>query len=163
MARTLPWLVPEDDDKEGKSSSSKRRPEKRKTPDEHHSSDSSDSFDVYQPTFGPKRRARKLTQRNQSSSPPPGPPPEEYMIPGLEHDDGWVMVEDEFVTTARNFTAHLHHADYQRLKKLSEARGASTFSSISRPTDGRTKQSITTQKRVQANAVRREIMKGVRN
>jgi hypothetical protein len=166
MARTLPWLVPEGDDKEDKSSSAKRRPEKRKSPDEHHSSDSSDSsdaFDVEQPTFGPKRRTRKLTQRNQSSSPPPGPPPEEYMISGLEHDDGWVMVEDEFVTTARVLTAHLHHADYQRLKKLSGARAASSFSLVPRLTDGRTKQSMTTQKMVQAKAVRREIMKGVRN
>lgn len=33
-------------------------------------------------------------------------------------DHGWIMVEDEFLATAQTFTKHLHHAEYQRQKKL---------------------------------------------
>ncbi len=36
------------------------------------------------------------------------------MIDGLEDDDKYRMVEDEFVATAGTFTAHLHAAEYQR-------------------------------------------------
>jgi hypothetical protein len=85
------------------------------------------------------------------------------MRPGLDEDDRWVMVEDEFLTTAKLFTAHLHHADYQLLKKLSGARGASTLSTISRATDGHTKQSTLTRKMVEANALRKSTKIGVRN
>jgi hypothetical protein len=40
----------------------------------------------------------------------------------MDNDDGWMMVEDELLTTARLFTAHLHHAEYQRLKGLARSR-----------------------------------------
>jgi len=40
------------------------------------------------------------------------------MKPGLHADDGFMMVEDEFLTTARLFTSHLHHAEYKRLKSI---------------------------------------------
>jgi hypothetical protein len=43
------------------------------------------------------------------------------MKDGLAGDDIWVMVEDEFLATAKAFTAHLHHAEYQRLKGLARA------------------------------------------
>lgn len=42
------------------------------------------------------------------------------MIPGLLQDDRWRMVEDEFVATAHRFTAHLHAAEYHRLKELAK-------------------------------------------
>lgn len=44
------------------------------------------------------------------------------MRPGLVADDAYVMVEDEFLVTARSFTAHLHYAEYQRLKAVARAR-----------------------------------------
>lgn len=40
------------------------------------------------------------------------------MIPGLQHDDRWRMVEDEFLATAHKFTAHLHAAEYHRLREM---------------------------------------------
>jgi hypothetical protein len=165
MARKLPWMAQEGRDNREKSSlTTKPRPEKRKPPENDPTSDSSDAFDGVQvPTSRPKQRSGISSARNPSSSPPPAPPPEEYMISGLEHDDGWVMVEDEFLSTARLYTAHLHHADYQRLKKLSRVRGASALSALVRPTDGVTKQSVATQKMARAKETRREIMKGVRN
>jgi hypothetical protein len=44
------------------------------------------------------------------------------MRPGLDADDAYIMVEDEFLATARTFTAHLHHAEYKRLKALARER-----------------------------------------
>ncbi|KAF2842261.1 hypothetical protein M501DRAFT_402411 [Patellaria atrata CBS 101060] len=38
------------------------------------------------------------------------------MRPGLAADDIYIMVEDEFLSTAHLFTAHLHRAEYKRLK-----------------------------------------------
>lgn len=44
------------------------------------------------------------------------------MIPGLQHDDQWRMVEDEFVATAHRFTAHMHAAEYHRLREMAKKR-----------------------------------------
>lgn len=44
------------------------------------------------------------------------------MREGLAEDDVWIMVEDEFYTTAQAFTTHLHHAEYKRLKALAKER-----------------------------------------
>ena len=55
-----------------------------------------------------------------SSPPPPGPPPLldlDPMIAGLDGDDVYMMVEDEFYATAQTFTAHLHRAEYKRLMR----------------------------------------------
>src|ERR1700712_2147887 len=85
------------------------------------------------------------------------------MVDGLDGDDAWVMVEDEFLNTAKIFTQHLHHAEYQRLKKLARARSASTMSSIMRLTDGKTPMSMQTKKKIDGTAQRREIAKAIRN
>ena len=47
--------------------------------------------------------------------------PSRYMIPGPTADDQYLMVEDEFLAVAQTFTAHLHHAEYQRLKRQAAA------------------------------------------
>lgn len=56
--------------------------------------------------------------RSLSTSPPPGPPPVEFMRPGLDEDDIYMLVEDEFQAIAQSYTGHLHHAEYKRLMKL---------------------------------------------
>lgn len=38
------------------------------------------------------------------------------MKEGWNADDAWIMVEDEFLDTAKLFTQHLHFAEYKRLK-----------------------------------------------
>jgi len=58
------------------------------------------------------------------------------MIDGLEHDDRYRMVEDEFVQVAATFTAHLHAAEYQRLRRIAKSHNAETIRSISRPVTG---------------------------
>ncbi|KAF4637740.1 hypothetical protein G7Y89_g352 [Cudoniella acicularis] len=75
--------------------------------------------------------------RTPSTSPPPEPPPEEFMKEGLENDDKFRMVEDEFLTVAQQFTVHLHAAEYKRVSKLVRVRNAEAINSISRPVAGK--------------------------
>jgi hypothetical protein len=49
------------------------------------------------------------------------------MIEGYDHDDIYIMVEDEFHSVAQTFTQHLHHAEYQRLKKKARDAAPPTF------------------------------------
>ena len=58
------------------------------------------------------------------------------MIEGPEHDDRYRMVEDELLSVAQRFTAHLHAAEYQRLQEASKSRNAKTIKDISRPVVG---------------------------
>ncbi|KAF2018850.1 hypothetical protein BU24DRAFT_418405 [Aaosphaeria arxii CBS 175.79] len=91
---------------------------------------SQDSFDDLpdistSPGSPRKRRKHASPARVLSSSPPPMddlPPPDvEFMKKGLSRfdlrDDEWMMVEDEFLQTAKLFTMHLHLAEYERLKE----------------------------------------------
>jgi hypothetical protein len=56
----------------------------------------------------------------------------------LDHDDAWIMVEDEFYTIAQSFTQHLHYAEYIQRKKEAKAQSTEALNDIQRPTDGRT-------------------------
>ncbi|KAK4247923.1 hypothetical protein C7999DRAFT_14051 [Corynascus novoguineensis] len=56
-----------------------------------------------------------------------------FMIEGINHDDQYRMVEDEFLAVAGEFTRHLHTAEYQRLKGLAKSQNAETIQNISRP------------------------------
>ena len=55
------------------------------------------------------------------------------MEDGLENDDRYRMVEDEFLTVAQQFTVHLHAAEYKRQQKQVKARNVDAIRSISRP------------------------------
>ncbi|KZL79869.1 hypothetical protein CI238_02396 [Colletotrichum incanum] len=77
-----------------------------------------------------------LGDRSPSTSPPPEPLPETFMIEGLDNDDKYRMVEDELFTIAGQFTAHLHAAQYQRLKAQARSQNAETIKNISRPVVG---------------------------
>ncbi|OTA02107.1 hypothetical protein A9Z42_0024470 [Trichoderma parareesei] len=54
-------------------------------------------------------------------------------MPGVLNDDKYRMVEDEFLHVAQRFTAHLHRAEYDRLKTLAKAQNADTIREIERP------------------------------
>jgi hypothetical protein len=60
------------------------------------------------------------------------------MREGYGADDAWMMVEDEFFTTAQLYTQHLHHAAYAEQKRRAQARGEKVLRTLGRPTDGRT-------------------------
>ncbi|KAL4980128.1 hypothetical protein BDW66DRAFT_70548 [Aspergillus desertorum] len=75
-----------------------------------------------------------------SPSPPSSPihrcPSEEFLREGLDKDDIYIMVEDEFYTVAQTFTRHLHYAEYVRRKKEAKLHNADAIADIARPTDG---------------------------
>ncbi|KUJ16242.1 uncharacterized protein LY89DRAFT_669776 [Mollisia scopiformis] len=83
------------------------------------------------------RKERADLEDPRSSSPPPDPPPESFMIEGMDDDDKYRMVEDQFLTIAQKFTVHLHAAEYKRQQKIAKTRNAETISSISRPVAGK--------------------------
>lgn len=60
-----------------------------------------------------------------------------FMEEGLEKDDQYRMVEDEFLRTAQQFTVHLHTAEYKRQKKMVRSRNAQAINSITRPVVGK--------------------------
>lgn len=72
------------------------------------------------------------------------------MVEGVNHDDGYVMVEDELLSIAKIFTQHLHHAEYVRMKEAAKKRDQSAM--VERPTDPRTKMSEQTTKTKAAEA-----------
>lgn len=85
------------------------------------------------------------------------------MKEGFDQDDMWVMVEDEFLETAKQFTRHLHHAEYQRLKRLTRERKASSADDIVQPVDGKTVMSVAEQKRMEGERLRRQQRKVLRH
>ena len=55
------------------------------------------------------------------------------MIEGMDHDDKYRMVEDEFLAVAQNWTVHLHATEYKKQQKMVKSRNAETIDAISRP------------------------------
>ncbi|TKX19788.1 hypothetical protein C1H76_7986 [Elsinoe australis] len=141
MPRTLPWLA------NGSSASRQKRQPAPSTASEdavnaqatpkrtRRAPATSDDDDLDFNTTGvstPDRRARLKPTKTPSTSPPPAPPDQEPMREGYSADDVYMMVEDEFLSTAQLYTSHLHRAEYQRLKKLAKLRETEE---VSRPTN----------------------------
>lgn len=77
------------------------------------------------------------------------------MRDGFTRDDSWIMVEDEFLETAKLYTVHLHQAEYQRLKDIARAQRVNLICDISRPVDARSLASAETRKQREAEALRK--------
>ncbi|KAL8844765.1 MAG: hypothetical protein Q9176_000865 [Flavoplaca citrina] len=153
MPRTLPWLK----DQAVSQAKVTRAPPPKRSRALGSDSDASDNARSIQRALA--RQRRELAQkagRTPSTSPPPAPPSVEYMREGLSHDDIYIMVEDEFLSTAQLFTSHLHHAEYVRLKNAAKARNASSLlpnsNAMSRPTDSITTMRAETKKKKEAEA-----------
>ncbi|KAG6355829.1 hypothetical protein INS49_003795 [Diaporthe citri] len=56
----------------------------------------------------------------------------DFMLEGFDNDDRWRMVEDEFYSVAARFTAHLHAAQYRRLKDEAKKQNP-TIHTLARP------------------------------
>lgn len=163
MPRTLPWLAQAKTVRPQHSSSSPAPKRKRAaTPTSDPDLVDSDLNTTGVGTLTPERRKVRKPGRSPSTSPPPAPPDVEYMREGFTQDDIWMMVEDEFLSTAQMFTQHIHHAEYVRLKKLAKSRGQSTLQALDRPTDGRTAQSTATKLRLEAEEKARKAKAGVK-
>jgi len=88
------------------------------------------------------------------------------MREGYNEDDIYIMVEDEFLSTAKMFTQHLHHAEYVRFKRLAKSRGAGVLDAIQRPVDGKTAQSAALKMKIEGRETAKSIkdaMKGEAN
>jgi hypothetical protein len=108
-------------------------------------------------------------KREGSSSPPPIDTLEEPLFEGMHkclskfdlRDDEWMMVEDEFLETAKLFTRHLHIAEYEKLKatieeKKKEAAEVSrpVVANAKRSTSGEMKERTRVQELKQKKAIR---------
>lgn len=150
MPRTLPWLQNKPSARQStlstaRTSSSRNPSTLPPSPKRRRLSPSADSDnDLPTGVSTPDRRRALRPARTPSTSPPPAPPDQQLMRDG--YDDTWMMVEDEFHTTAKLYTSHLHHAEYQRLKKLASEREAKA---ILRPVDPRAKLSIEAHRELQ--------------
>ncbi|OKO96920.1 hypothetical protein PENSUB_10474 [Penicillium subrubescens] len=131
MPRTLPWLFNQGNDVQVKRESTPRKRVKReRTPEAH------DDVTPRKPPTSPEKRDFFR-----------------FLIEGLDHDDAWIMVEDEFYTIAQSFAQHLHYAEYIRRKKEAKAQSMEALNEIQRPTDGRTKLPKEAERRKEAEAL----------
>ncbi|EFW99339.1 hypothetical protein CMQ_5760 [Grosmannia clavigera kw1407] len=136
MVRKLPW-----DRRQERSRNSVPRHSSSSRPAPMAHDDDSPQARVREPSVSRDSRASAVARkfRSPSTSPPPAPPSETFMIAGMDHDDQYRMVEDELLSVAHEFTAHLHAAEYHRLKTTAKSLGAEAIRNISRPvTDGPT-------------------------
>ncbi|KAL4893555.1 hypothetical protein BDV59DRAFT_26784 [Aspergillus ambiguus] len=123
MPRTLPWLTNPASDKTPKKLTPGATARKKNDADA---------------AATPRPRNRDFFR--SSPTPPSSPihrcPSEESPIEGLDHDDIYMMVEDEFYAVAQTFTQHLHYAEYVRRKKEAKRQNADAIRQLARPTDG---------------------------
>lgn len=124
MTRTLPWLKNNATPSNSSTSTRADQPavKRRRISTPPQAAPSDIDIDLPLNTTGvstPSRRRLLRAAKTPSTSPPPAPPDQDiFMREGYAEDDIYMMVEDEFLTTAQAFTQHLHHAEYQRLKGI---------------------------------------------
>lgn len=155
MPRNLPWLTAATSTNK-RESTPKGPPSKKRA--RHSTPD--DLVDSELNTTGvvtPERRKALKPPRSPSTSPLPAPPNVQDMHAGFHADDIWMMVEDEFLTTAQKFTQHIHRAEYDRLRRLARSRGDRTLRSIERGTDGKTAPSTSLKMKLEADGRAKKI------
>ncbi|KAL2374388.1 hypothetical protein RJ035_004947 [Blastomyces gilchristii] len=140
MPRTLPWQVDEKPRKSTTPTASSSKRQSRST-----SSTASGLGNVQTPTRGASQIVR-----TPSTSPPCEVPPVEFMKEGLDNDDQYIMVEDEFLATAQSFTRHLHHAEYVRKKNETKIKNAKAIKALVRPTGVKSTLSAESRKNMQS-------------
>ncbi|KAL9022798.1 MAG: hypothetical protein Q9185_000061 [Variospora sp. 1 TL-2023] len=157
MPRTLPWLKDQKPASKVKTSAAPPPPKRARpaSPD----LDSSDNNERSAARARARQRRREAAQRagrTPSTSPPPPPIEEEEEFECMRaSDETYMMVEDEFLSTAHLFTSHLHHAEYVRLKTLAARISSSSSENpppLSRPTDSITAMRAETLRKKQADA-----------
>lgn len=131
--------------------------------------DSDDSLpEALSTSITAKSKSTGPRTRELSSSPAPladyTPPHDESMRKGVSkfdlRDDEWMMVEDEFLETAKLFTRHLHIAEYDRLKESIEAKkkeadvARPVVAGAKRSVDGAMKERARVQESRQKKAIR---------
>ncbi|KAK2763269.1 hypothetical protein FQN54_009905 [Arachnomyces sp. PD_36] len=145
MPRTLPWLVGAAAKADPPKGSRGRKRAQEEESDVH---DHDDGFST------PKRKVGQGHFRSSSMSPVAREPPvEEYMREGLDGDDIYVMVEDEFQAVAQSFTQHLHYAEYVRRTRQARIDNATKIDEVARRTDPKTAMRAETRKKKDAETL----------
>ncbi|KAI5812910.1 hypothetical protein BZA77DRAFT_390249 [Pyronema omphalodes] len=116
MPRTLPWL---------QTTTSAPNATSKPTKPEKPANSSKTTDEITSASKPPKKRRSTLKPT----------PDEDFSAIGLmlPSDSHWIMVEDEFLSTAQLFTRSLHRLEYQRLQLEATSRNASKISHIQRP------------------------------
>ncbi|OJJ51146.1 hypothetical protein ASPZODRAFT_11989 [Penicilliopsis zonata CBS 506.65] len=150
MPRTLPWLTGSDGKRVKSESTPRPNRGQSETAIKNESKPTADAI--------PAPETEKRDFFRSSQTPPTSPiqrcPSEEFLLEGLDHDDIYIMVEDEFYTVAQSFTQHLHYAEYVRRKKEAKLQNADAIKNIERPTDGVTAMTQETISRKEAEALK---------
>ncbi|KAJ5497196.1 hypothetical protein N7463_009183 [Penicillium fimorum] len=146
MPRTLPWLRADNSIPAKKESTPRKRMKTETGPDR--------DLTPKNTRVSPPRRDFFRSSQSPPTSPIRRCPSEEFLIEGIQHDDGWVMVEDEFYAVAQTFTQHLHHAEYLRRRKEVKAEHAARMGEIWRPADSRTPVPNEVERKREAEALR---------
>lgn len=105
-------------------------------------------IEVSTPQTNARTKDALRSEREGSSSPPPIDDLEQPLVEGMHkgvskfdlRDDEWMMVEDEFLETAKLFTRHLHIAEYEKLKATIEEKNKEA-AEIARPVVANAKRS----------------------
>lgn len=148
MARKLPWAV----NNAPAAKRSRPDPPARPKPTSHNPVDEdlprnrgrADESET------PKGTRLRTPSTSPVRSPVKAPPPSvELMRSGYDDDDVYIMVEDEFQSLAQSYTAHLHEAEYLRIKR--EAR--SKRKALPEPTSPMSKEA---KRRLQSAALQRK-------
>lgn len=84
-----------------------------------------------------------------------------FLIPGINNDDGWVMVEDEFYAVAQTYTQHLHYAEYLRRRREVKNENSASLEKAERHTDGLTPLPKDIQRKREQEALREQQKAGV--
>ncbi|PGH10847.1 hypothetical protein AJ79_05207 [Helicocarpus griseus UAMH5409] len=146
MPRKLPWQV---DDNSSKSATPTPAPSNSSI--KKHSEPKQLAARGSNSNVSTPARSPRDAVRTPSTSPPCEAPPEELMKEGLENDDKYIMVEDEFLATAQTFTHHLHHAEYVRRKNEAKIKNANAIKDLARPTGLKSALSVEGRKNMEAD------------
>ncbi|TWU76563.1 hypothetical protein ED733_007885 [Metarhizium rileyi] len=119
MPRKLPWNT-EIKDSTAVASASTPTPTRQRSQTGHNDQDGT----------RPATDLQDIDRLRSRSTSPAEPPTEHFMTSA---DDKFRLVEDELLHTAGLFTAHLHRAEYSRLKRRAEAHHAAAIREIQRP------------------------------
>ncbi|KAI1336602.1 hypothetical protein F5Y15DRAFT_197323 [Xylariaceae sp. FL0016] len=148
MPRTLPW-------KRGRKEESPSPLRKPKV--EYDESDINGLSSLSSPVVVTRCKSAENTRRSKSTSPPPEPLEESFMVEGASDDDRYRMVEDEFVATAQLFTAHLHAAEYHRLKTAAKSGSSGAIDDFSKPVIGNMSRLVKIKQERQARLERQKL------
>ncbi|KAK6433887.1 hypothetical protein LTR95_009931 [Oleoguttula sp. CCFEE 5521] len=141
MPRKLPWLTepaPKPSKAPPRPSTSRRPPPRPSYPASADDLVDSDLNPLSPSTPPPPTKLPTFSSPLSPANPIPPP----AFSPMRPSDQVFRMVEDEFLSTAKLYTRHLHREAYVEAKRRAKARGGAMLRELGRGTDGRTERGV---------------------